>query len=113
LKFGLFFVGIFFLQRIASTSLGEPGVYLASALGGVGSMSAVALSTAELVERDALTIGGGAISIFIGMTANALMKGLLALVSGSRSLTFWLVAGLAAVLLVGGSVMIATSGPPW
>ncbi len=101
LKFGLFFVAIYFLSKLATEHLGSQGVLLASLVGGMASVSAVALSTANLVSAEAISAEYGVFSVLLGIAANAAMKLGLARLHGTPRFAFWLGVGLAAVLATG------------
>jgi uncharacterized membrane protein (DUF4010 family) len=94
LKFGVFFVVILMMVKVAQLWLGDQGILLASAIAGAGSTSAVALSVSELFSQGALSplVAGGA--IVLAISANALFKWVLALVNGTRQMAFWLGGGL-------------------
>lgn len=94
LEFGLFFLAILFVVRLANLWLGEQGILIASGISGVVSVSAVVLSISELFEQAAVspTIAGSA--IIIAIATNALSKLALALVHGTRQMAFWLGGGL-------------------
>ncbi len=101
LKFAAFFVGILLMVEAAEAWIGEQGVYLASAIGGMGSVSAISLSLAEQVNRGTLSFAAAWLAILIGITTNALVKWGLALVNGTRELAFWLGGGLLSMLATG------------
>ncbi|MDH3253943.1 MAG: MgtC/SapB family protein [Acidobacteriota bacterium] len=109
LKFSLFFVAILFLVRVAEISLGEPGVYLASFLGGLASASAVALTLAKWVQDGSLSLDAGTFGILIAVTANALVKCMIPLSQGPRRLAVWLIGGLATMLIVGFALVFMTA----
>ncbi len=102
LKFGLFFVGVFLLSKIATVHLGEQGIYLTSAIAGLGDASAISLSAAQLVNNDELSVFAACVAIFIAVTMNALFKWILAYMNGNRDLAFWLGGGFVTMLLTGG-----------
>ena len=101
LKFGLFFVGIFFFVKVADVWLGRQGIYLASGIAGLGDVTAITLSVGELVGGESLSTAAAAAAIFIAITVNAVVKLVLAVVNGSRELAFWLAGGLSMMLGVG------------
>ncbi len=93
-KFGIFFVAIFGLIKVARLWLGDQGTLLASAIAGAGSTSAVALSVSELLEQGAVAPLVAAGSVVLAVATNALSKWVLALVNGTRQMAFWLGGGL-------------------
>ncbi|UCF39197.1 MAG: MgtC/SapB family protein [Acidobacteriota bacterium] len=108
LKIGVFFVGVFTFSKWANVWFGESGIYLVSALSGLGSVSAVGLSLADMVGKESISIPVAAVAILIALTSNALLKWIVAAVNGSRKLAFWLGAGFVAMLGVGTPLIIKT-----
>jgi uncharacterized membrane protein (DUF4010 family) len=106
LKFGLLFISIFFVTRLASTWLGPQGVYIASALAGLGSVSAVALSMADMVGSGTTTYSVAAVAIFLAIVSNAVFKWVLSLVEGTRLFALWVGGGFLAALIVGGILIL-------
>ena len=98
LKFGLFFVGILLLVEAARFGLGDRGILLASAIGGLGSTSAVALSVSELLGQGSLSPLVATGSILAAVTAGVLSKWTLSLINGTRQMAFWLGGGLLTML---------------
>jgi uncharacterized membrane protein (DUF4010 family) len=106
LKFGLYFTGILALVEVASAWLGQQGFYMASAVGGLGSVSAVTLSLADQVERGALQPAAAAHGVLLAIATNAALKWVLALVQGTRELAFWLGGGLLSMLTAGSLILV-------
>ena len=107
LKFALFFVAILLLVEGAEAWLGASGVYLASALGGAGSVSAAALSVAQTAATG-FPIESAAIAVLLAWTANTLVKMLIAALNGTLAFTLWLGGGLATMLVAGVTCLLAT-----
>ncbi len=107
LKFGLFFVGVFLLSKLATVWWGEQGIYPASAIAGLGDASAISLSAARLVNSGSLSAPAASAAILIAVTMNALLKWILALVNGNRDLAFWLGGGFVTMLGTGAVLMAA------
>lgn len=108
LKFGVLLLSIFFFTKVAGVWLGAQGVYIASGLAGLGSVSAVALSVADMVSNGTISISVAATAIFIAIIANAVMKWILSLVEGTRMLAIWLGGGFLAALVVGAVLMMTS-----
>ena len=98
LTFGVFFVAILLLVKLADLWLGDRGILLASGIAGTGSASAVALSVSKLMGQQALSPFVAATSVVLAVSTNAVAKWVLALVNGTRRMAFWLACGLAAML---------------
>ncbi len=94
LKFGVFFLAILFLVRMADMWLGENGILAASAIAGAASVSAVALSVSELLERTQVSPQVAAQAVVMAIGVNALFKGVLAVINGTGQMAFWLGGGL-------------------
>jgi len=82
---GCFSSWSFSWRRSRTVLLGEEGIYLASAITGLGDASAIPLSVAGFVSREALLVPSASAVILIAVTMNALLKSILALTSGNRS----------------------------
>lgn len=108
LKFGALFVLVFFISKAATTWFGDQGVYVASALAGLGGVSAIGLSLADLVRGGSITVDVAAVGVLIALITNAAVKWVLALTNGTRQLAFWLAGGFISMLGVGVLVMIWT-----
>jgi uncharacterized membrane protein (DUF4010 family) len=98
LKFGVFFVAILLLIKLADLWLGDNGILLASAVAGTGSASAVALSVSKLLGQEALSPLLAATAVILAISTNAIAKWILALVNGTRQMAFWLGGGLLTML---------------
>ncbi len=101
LKFGLFFVAILTFSKLATNWFGSQGILAASLLGGLASVSAVVLSTANLLESGAVSSSEAALGVLVGVLANAASKMALARLHGTAGFVRWLGAGLGIVLLTG------------
>jgi uncharacterized membrane protein (DUF4010 family) len=98
LKFGVFFVAILLLVKLADLWLGDRGILLASGIAGTGSASAVALSVSKLLDQQALSPLIAANSVLLAISTNAIAKWILALANGTRQMAFWLGGGLLTML---------------
>jgi uncharacterized membrane protein (DUF4010 family) len=101
LKFGAFFVVIFFLTKASQLWIGEAGIFLASAIAGLGDASVISLSVADMVGSGAMGIPAAATAILIAVTMNAVAKWTLSLLNGTRELAYWLGGGFLVMLSVG------------
>ena len=70
LKFGALFAVILFVTELANRYLGIEGLYVASAVSGLGNVSAIALSVARLVAADDLALASATTAIMIAIAAN-------------------------------------------
>jgi uncharacterized membrane protein (DUF4010 family) len=105
LKFGAFFVGVFFVSKMSQIWFGNEGILIVSFLTGIGSVSAIALSLANMVQQQTLTIDSAAIALVLALVSNSLTKWTIAFINGTRSFAVWLGAGLV-LILVSGVILI-------
>lgn len=101
LKFGAFFLAILFLISAANHSFGPQGAFIASAIAGLGSASAAALSVAGLVSAGQLELEPAGLAVFLAIAVNALTKWVISLINGTGKMALWLGAGLLMMLAVG------------
>lgn len=106
LEIGLLFALVFLISKVAIVWLGTQGLYAVSAVAGLGDASAMSLSAARLVSDGSLTLEAASAVVLIAVTANALFKWGVTLWNGNRQLASWLGAGLAAMLVTGGVLMV-------
>jgi uncharacterized membrane protein (DUF4010 family) len=109
LKFGVFFVAILLLVKLADLWLGDRGILLASGIAGTGSASAVALSVSKLLGQQSLSPLIAASSVLLAISTNAIAKWVLALVNGTRQMAFWLGGGLLTMLAA--AFLLLLTGP--
>ena len=94
-------------SRRASASLGDQGILLASALGGLASTSAVALSISGLLAQGSLSPFLAAEAVLAAIAAGAAAKWVLTLLNGTRQMAFWLGGGLLTMLATAFLVLFA------
>tara|TARA_Y100000588_G_scaffold389046_1_gene490793 strand:- start:10920 stop:11336 length:417 start_codon:yes stop_codon:yes gene_type:complete len=104
-KFGAFFVGVFFLTKVATVHLGEQGIYPASAIAGLADASAVSLSAATMVNHGSLSVPAAGRAVLVAVAMNALAKWIMVLINGNRDLTFWLGGGFVTMTGTGAVLM--------
>ncbi len=109
LKFGVFFVAILLVVKLADLWLGDNGILLASGIAGTGSASAVALSVSKLLGQGSLSPLVAAASVILAISTNAIAKWILALVNGTRQMAFWLGGGL--LTMVGAAFLLLFLAP--
>ncbi len=107
LKFGVFFVAILLLVKMADLWLGDRGILLASGIAGTGSASAVALSVSKLLGQESLSPLIAASSVLLAISTNAIAKWVLALANGTRQMAFWLGGGLLTMLAAAFALLLA------
>ncbi len=104
IRFGLLFVGISLFTKAANVWFGAQATLLATAIAGMWSVSASALSVAQLIRNGALSVEEAALGVLVALVANAVVKWALAFFQGSRKLAFWLGWGFITMYAVGGTV---------
>ena len=98
LKFGLLFVGVFFISKVSATWFGDQGILVVSAVAGLGGVSAIGLSLADLVHGGSVSIPVASLAVLLALTTNAAVKWILAFLNGTRELALWLAGGFIAML---------------
>jgi len=83
--FALLFGVVLLGSKAATVHLGTGGTYAAGLLGGAADVDTVALSMAELARGGGIANTVAATAIFLGVAANTLTKGLLALSAGGAA----------------------------
>ena len=99
--YGIVLIGV----EWARTQLGSGAIYGVAAVSGATDMDAISLSTARLVDHGSLAAEIGWRAILIALMANAVFKGGIAVVLGSRKLG-WLVGSLFAVVISVGGIIL-------
>lgn len=100
-KFGLLFALVLIGSKAAQLYAGALGMYGAALLAGTTDVDAITLSTANLA-RDGLPQAVAATTIMLGITANTIVKGVMAASLGGRPLAARVLPAFAAMLLGGG-----------
>ncbi len=108
LLFGILFIVVFFVSKGAATWFGDQGIYLASALAGLGGVSAIGLSLANLVQGGSIHVHVAVVSVVIALVANAAVKWMLVLIHGTRGLALWLAGGF--ISMLGAGVLLVMWG---
>ncbi|MFZ0427762.1 MAG: MgtC/SapB family protein [Acidobacteriota bacterium] len=109
LKFGLLFVGVFFISKVSATWFGDQGILVVSAVAGLGGVSAIGLSLADLVHGGSVSIPVASLAVLLALTTNAAVKWILAFLNGTRELALWLAGGFIA-MLGSGALLILWAG---
>jgi uncharacterized membrane protein (DUF4010 family) len=100
--FALLFGAAILGTKAASVHLGASGTYAVGVLAGATDADAVALSMAELVRAGGVAPAVAATAIFLGVAANTLVKGVLALTGGGAAFGRRVLGAQLVVLLTGG-----------
>jgi len=87
-------VGILFVVRLADHFLGQRGTLAATAVAGAGSVSAAALSVAELVARAEFPAEVAAWAVLGAIAAAILTKVVIGRLQGTGTFAAWLTGGL-------------------
>lgn len=88
MRFTLVLVVIMFVVKLANEWLGDPGIYLTSAISGAADVDAISLSLSRLAADEELTVPIAARGILIASLTNSLVKLTLATVIGGWSLFY-------------------------
>ncbi len=82
LRFGALFTAIVFISKAASAKLGVGAFYATSLLGGLVDVATVIAPAADLVGAHRMDLTTAAIAVMLGLVANAVLKVVLAALSG-------------------------------
>jgi uncharacterized membrane protein (DUF4010 family) len=100
IKFGLLYLLVLVVARVARVYLGTTGLYLAAALAGLADVDSITLTAARLP----LTIG--ATTILVAVASNTVVKMLLAFTSGGRGYGVRVLIGQGVALLLGALTLL-------
>ena len=107
IKFGLLYALVLLISRTAQMYLGDTGLYLSSILSGVADVNAITLSMAELSKTNVLGMDTAALAIVLATMSNTLVKGGIALLTGSATLRKTLIPVIIMILVAGlGSALL-------
>ena len=107
IKFGLLYALVLLISRTAQMYLGDTGLYLSSILSGVADVNAITLSMAELSKTNVLGMDTAALAIVLATMSNTLVKGGIALLTGSATLRKTLIPVIIMILIAGlGSALL-------
>ena len=102
IRFGLLYAIVLLVSKVAQVYFQDAGVYVASALGGLADVDAIALSMAELSGSEGgISMSTGARAVIIAALANTVAKGGIALSAGAPALRRTLWPPLLAMLITG------------
>lgn len=85
-RFALLFAVVSLAARAAEVWLGDSGLYLAGALGGLTDVDAITLSMSELTSRDTERTVAAGRAVVLALVANTLVKGGISAAAGSREI---------------------------
>ena len=99
LKFGLFFAVILVASKLAYQYFGTAGIYLASVAAGLSQVDATTVTAARLAHNNVLAYSTANGAILLASASNTLVKGILAMVMGRRSLRLVVASAFGAMLV--------------
>jgi len=100
-KFGLIYAAILLISRTGQLYFGNMGIYLSSIISGIADVDAITLSVAELTKTGGLGVNIGSKAIVIAAMTNTVVKGGIAVISGSKALRKALLPGIILIIVVG------------
>lgn len=104
IKFGLFFVLVLFVSKLASIYFGNTGIYIASVFSGLADVDAITISMANLAGKE-IALNTATIAITIAAAMNTFTKFWIAYLFGSRQFAK-AIAWIFAVILACGFISI-------
>jgi len=102
LQMATLLVGVMLFSTWATESFGQRGAYVTAFFSGLTDVDAITLSMANLSQAGGIETAAAAISVFIAVFANTVVKGGLAAVLGTRALAVRVALGFAAMMAAGG-----------
>ena len=105
LQFGAIFAAILFFSKAATMELGGGAVYWTSALGGSLDVDSVSVSVADLLHGGHISLASASGAVLLAVATNAVLKTLIAFLSGGFSFG-WRVAVGFAVMFAPGAVVL-------
>ena len=104
--FGLLYAVVLLAVAFADDRLGQQGLYAVAAIAGLTDLSAITLSTANLMHADNLDVGTAWRMILVAGMSNIVFKGGVVLVLGSRAMRGRIVLSFGAALAAGGAILL-------
>ena len=101
IKFGLLYGLVLLISRTAQMYLGDTGLYLSSIISGLADVDAITLSMAELSKTGVLGLDKASLAIVLATMSNTVVKGGIALMTGSSTLRQSLIPVIVMILVVG------------
>jgi uncharacterized membrane protein (DUF4010 family) len=101
IKFGILYGVVLLVSRAAQINYGNTGLFLSSMISGIADVDAITLSVAELTKTGGLDLMTGSRAIVIAAMSNTVVKGGIAIVSGSVALRKALLPGILLIMGVG------------
>jgi uncharacterized membrane protein (DUF4010 family) len=101
LKFGIFFVVIIFVAKLAGILAGSTGIYIASILSGLADVDAITLTMASLSSFGQISSKVAATSIILAASSNTLVKAGMAWIFGEKKFALYISIISAIILSVG------------
>lgn len=87
LRFGVMFTAVVFLAKAATALLGPGAFYATSLLGGLVDVATVIAPASDLLFGNKITVGVAEVAVLLALLSNAILKIILAAVSGIPPLT--------------------------
>lgn len=104
LQFGALFTAIVFVSKVASARLGTGAFLATSLLGGLVDVATVIAPAADLVRAQQLALSSAAIAVLLSLASNAVLKVILAAISGTVRLAMLVLASFALWAVAGAAV---------
>ena len=111
-QFGVLLTGIILFTRAMQGWLGDVGVYVAAAIGGISDVDAITLSLARMTGEDGSLLSIAATGIVLAAIANTLVKNGIAVAVGGRRLGALLLLALGPSMLAAVAGLVFTPFPP-
>jgi uncharacterized membrane protein (DUF4010 family) len=106
LKWGLLYIGVVLIAKIARTYLGVRGLYLASAAAGLADVDSIVVASSKLTQQGGEPLRVGVTAIWIAVASNTAIKTGMAWWSGGRSYGLRILLGHLPALILGALALL-------
>ena len=106
LKFGLFFLFILFVSKIAQLSFGSLGIYATSLLSGLADVDAITLSMSNLSRAGGISNAVASMAILLALFSNMFVKSCMAWFFGSKRFGKFVFGAFVLIVLCGIGVLL-------
>jgi uncharacterized membrane protein (DUF4010 family) len=108
LKFTALYVAVILVSRAGLEWFGESANYVTGILAGLTDVDAITISMAQFSSREEISLRSAAITVFLAMTSNTLVKSGMAAVAGGAEYAKRVIPGLMLMLVLGAGALVAT-----
>ena len=108
LKFGALLLVIMYMARLLQSYFGDASAYFLAAISGITDVDPITLSMSKM-SQDGLDLRVAVLAIFIAVSVNSIVKGIIAMIIGGRPIGFRVAGTLAGAVGVGLLTLLPSS----